>query len=403
MQTKITLQESERASRLQPSITLKLTALAKEMKQSGKDVIGFGAGEPDFDTPDHIKQAAIQAIQDGHTKYTPAAGLPELKTAICQWFADHRSLSYSPDQVVVSCGAKHTIANIFLAVLNQGDDVLIPAPYWVSYPEQVRLADANPVIIPTTASTNFKLTPALLESAITPNTKILILYSPSNPSGVVYTRSELEALGRVIEQTNIMILSDEIYGQLVYTNDEYVSIAQLSDQLKEQTIVVDGVAKAYAMTGWRIGYMAGPVEIAKAVSTIQSHTTSNPTTPAQYATIAALTGDHEIVASRAAVFKQRRDMMVNALNEIPGISCALPDGAFYTFPDISGCFGKSSSLGPITDSMSFCDHLLQEAQVACVPGVAFGIDACMRLSYATSEAAIKAGIERIHSFCKELR
>ena len=394
---------SKRASRLQPSVTLKLTALAKQMKQEGKPVIGFGAGEPDFDTPDHIKQAAIAAINDGQTKYTAAAGMPELKTSICKWFEQFRGLSYAPEQIVVSCGAKHSIANILLAVLNDGDDVLIPAPYWVSYPEQVRLADGNPVIIETGPETDFKLTPEVLKNAITPATRVLILNSPSNPSGMVYSKAELAALGEVIAQTDSLVISDEIYGQLLYGDEPFTSIASLSETLKNQTIVVDGVAKAYSMTGWRIGYVAAPVEIAKAMSTIQSHTTSNPTTPAQFAAMAALDGAHSVVTEMLTEFKKRRDVMVAKLNAIPGITCATPEGAFYAFPDISGCFGKKSEAGIITDSMSFCDQLLQVAEVSCVPGSAFGTDACMRLSYATSMDAIEQGIERIATFVASLQ
>ena len=398
----LSTQLSTASKAVEPSITMQISAMAQEMRKEGKNVIGFGAGEPDFDTPDFIKEAGKQAIDAGKTKYTAAAGITELKEAICQKFQNDQGLSYTPDEIVVSCGAKHSVYNVMLALLNPGDEVIIPAPYWVSYPQQANLLSAKSVVVPTSYESQYKITPEQLESAITEKSKLLILNSPSNPTGMVYTRSELEALAVVIEKHGLYVMSDEIYEKLIYEG-EHISIASISEAMKALTIVVNGVSKAYSMTGWRVGYTASALPIAKAMSKMQSHMTSNPTSISQWASLEALQGPQEILEVMGAAFKKRRDIMMAAFEKMPGISCIQPQGAFYVFPKISETFGKSSPSGPITDSVSFCERLLTDEQVACVPGAGFGEDSCMRLSYATSEDAIDDGLARLERFLLSLQ
>lgn len=380
------MKKSLRVSNISPSLTLAISAKAKQMKAEGIPVIGFGSGEPDFDTPDFIKQAAIKAIEDGFTKYTVVSGIIELKKAIVKKLKKDNNLEYNPSQVVVSCGAKHTIYNIVQAVCDPGDEVLIPAPFWLSYPEMVKLASAKPVIIPTQEESNFRLTPQGLENAITDNTRLLILNSPSNPTGSVYLREELKALADVLEGRDIYIISDEIYEKIIY-GKEHVSIASLSDKIFDKTFTVNGHSKVYSMTGWRIGYTAGPQEIINAISSLQSHSTSNPTSISQIAALAALDGDQKIVDDMVSEFRKRRDYILDRLNNMPGVTCTKPDGAFYVFPNISG-LNKG-------DSMQIAEALLNEAQVAVVPGAAFGADHNIRLSYAASMESIEEGMNRM--------
>lgn len=394
---------AERASHVTDSITMAISALAQKLKKEGQDVLSFGAGEPDFDTPDFIKQAGISAILEGKTKYTAATGIIELKEAVCAKLLKDNGLSYTPGQIIISCGAKHSIFNAIMALVNPGDEVVIPAPYWVSYPDQVQLCGGIPVFIHTTDETEFKITPAQLRNAITSRTKLVILNSPSNPTGSVYTSAELKAIADVLVEKQVLVLSDEIYEKLIYSPHEHVSIASFSEEIKKLTIVVNGVAKAYSMTGWRIGYSASPVPIAQAMGTIQSHSTSNPTTPSQWASLAALNGDgHEVELMRLE-FEKRRQVMVAGLSAIPGFTCLMPHGAFYTFPNISACLGKRCASGVIENSAQFCQYLLKEALVACIPGSGFGAEGYIRLSYATSMSDIERGIERIDQWVRQLQ
>eukprot|EP01047_Picozoa_sp_COSAG01_P000202 COSAG01_NODE_3_length_63519_cov_1591.007663_20_plen_407_part_00 len=393
---------SDLGTSISPSLTMAITAKANELKQAGKSVIGMSAGEPDFDTPAHICEAGIRAIQEGKTRYTAAAGLPVLKDAICARVKADQGLDYDSNQVVVSCGAKHSIFALMAAMLNPGDEVIIPAPYWVSYPDQAKMLGADPVTVICDESSAYKLTPEKLEAAITPQTKLLILNSPSNPTGMVYSKEELSALGEIILKHDIFVLSDEIYGKLVY-GTEHVSIASLSAELKDKTFLIDGVAKAYAMTGWRIGYAIVPQPLAKVMGGMQSHSTSNPCTPAQYAALAAFSGPQDCVETMRQVFDKRRVMMVDGLNKISGVTSLLPQGAFYAFPNVSQCYGKRSKAGlEIHDSISFCAAFLEDHLVAAVPGVGFGADANIRLSYATSEADIQEALARLQQFTAEL-
>ncbi len=394
---------SSRVESIQPSMTMAISALAQKMKREGQHVIGFGAGEPDFDTPVPIKEAGIAAIQTGKTKYTEESGIPQLKEAICHKFYRDQRLSYTPDQIVISCGAKHSLYNLFLALLNPGDEALIPSPYWVSYPEQIRLAGGEPVFVKTDEADEFKVTPELLDRYITPRTKLLILNSPSNPTGMVYSQKELEALYPILIQNRCIVISDEIYEKLIYGDAPHVSIASLSEEMKALTVIVNGVSKAFAMTGWRIGYCAAPLNVAKAVSKIQGHSTSHPTTPSQWASIQALDGGEEAITLMKKEFNQRRQYMVDRLNRIPGVRCLEPKGAFYAFPNVSTWYGTRAKNGSvIQNSLDFCDFLLKEALVACVPGIAFGEDACVRLSYATDLKTIQEGLDRIEQWIAEI-
>jgi aspartate aminotransferase len=384
---------SARAAQLSPSLTLSIDSKAKAMKAEGLDVCGFGAGEPDFDTPEHIKQAAIAALESGFTKYTPSAGLPELRQAIADKLEADNQLSYRPSQVVVSSGAKHSCYNAILATCQPGDEVLIPSPYWVSYPDMVRLAGAEPVIVQTTERNGWKMRASDFENAMTPRTKMLILNSPGNPSGSVYTREELEGIVEVAAEEDIYILSDEIYEKLVYDDTKHVSIASLSKEAYDLTITVNGFSKAYAMTGWRLGYLAAPEAVAKAVDNIQSHSTSHPCSFAQKGALAALKGDQQALADMRDEFSMRRDYMYDRITKIPNITAVKPQGAFYILVNIS-------QLG--LSSQNFADRLLSKANVAVVPGAAFGDDRTVRLSYATSIDVIKKGLDRFQDFCRTL-
>jgi len=393
---------SKRVRSISPSPTLAITAEAKKMKAQGIDVVGFGAGEPDFDTPDHIKEAAKKALDRGFTKYTPASGMRELKEAICRKLKEENGLEYEPDQVLISCGAKHSIFNAILALCDEGDEVILPSPYWVSYPEMIKLAQAKPVIIKTTQENNFKITPQQLEEAISSKTKLFILNSPSNPTGMIYTKDELRIISDILTEARIYCISDEIYEKIIYDGWKHTSIASLNPRIKELTILVNGVSKTYSMTGWRIGYAAGPKEIVQAMSNLQSHSTSNPTSVSQVAAIAALQSSQEEVRRMVDEFQRRRDHIVKRLNRIPGISCLKPPGAFYAFPDISRIIGKSYNGKIIRDSISLAQLLLYEAKVAVVPGAAFGADEHLRFSYATSMENIDKGLDRVEEFVKKL-
>lgn len=394
---------AERVMKISPSLTLAIDAKAKQMKAEGIRVFNFGVGEPDFDTPEHIKQAAIDAINKGMTKYTPAAGTLELKQAVVDKFKRENGLNYDISQIVISCGAKHSLYNAFQVLVEDGDEVILPAPFWVSHLEQIKIAGAEPVIVMTEEKNGFKMTPEQLEKAITSKTKAVLLNSPSNPTGSVYTKEELEALAEVILKHDIMIVFDEIYEKLIYDGLEHVSIASLSDELKECTVVINGVSKAYAMTGWRIGYAAAPVEIAKKMASLQSHATSNPTSIAQAASVAALNGDQKPVGDMKREFVKRRDYMLNRLLNIDGITCPKPGGAFYLFPNVSAYFGKAYKGKQINNATDLATLLLDKVQVAVVPGVAFGSDNFVRLSYATSIEVIAEAMDRIESVLAEIK
>jgi aspartate aminotransferase len=384
---------SQRSASLSPSLTLAIDAKAKQMKADGLDVIGFGAGEPDFDTPQHIKDACAKALAAGFTKYTPSSGIPELRQAIADKFQRENGLSYKPSQIIVSCGGKHSCYNTIIATCQEGDEVIIPAPYWLSYPEMVKLAGAAPVIVQTTDQTEFKLTPDQLRGAITSKTRLLILNSPSNPTGSVYTPDEIKTLGDICVEKGILIMSDEIYEQLLYDGAIHRSVASFSPAHLDHTIIVHGFAKAWSMTGWRLGFLAAPEPIAKAIDAVQSHSTSNPTSFAQKGAVAALTGTQDHLPKWLAEYNQRRTFAHQTLNEIPGISCVNSKGAFYLFPNIS-------RLG--LTSTDFCARLLDQEKVAAVPGIAFGADEYIRISYATSLSNIKKGLERLDRFARSL-
>jgi aspartate aminotransferase len=384
---------SRRAASLSPSLTLVIDAKAKQMKADGQDVVGFGAGEPDFDTPQHIKDAAIRALNEGFTKYTPSSGIPELRQAIADKFKRENGLTYKPSQVIVSSGGKHSCFNVIFATCEPGDEVLIPSPYWLSYPEMVKLAGATPVILPTTDQTEFKVTPAQLRAAITPNTRLFILNSPSNPTGSVYHPDEIRALGDICVEKGVLIMSDEIYEHLLYDGAVHRSVASFSPAHQEQTILVHGFAKAWSMTGWRLGFLAAPEPIAKAIDAVQSHSTSNPTSFAQKGAVAALNGPQDHLPGWLAEYASRRNYAWKALNSMPGVTCVNARGAFYLFPNIAKLGLKSSE---------FCSRLLEAEKVAAVPGIAFGADDYIRLSYATSMANIEKGLARMEKFCRSL-
>lgn len=386
---------AERVGRVKPSATLAVTAKAQAMRAEGLDIIGFGAGEPDFDTPEPIKEEAIKALKGGFTKYTPVGGIPELKAAIVEKFARENGLTYSPEEIVVSCGAKHSLYNLFQACFDAGDEVLIPVPYWVSYPDMVYLADATPVLVHPPAKDSFKITPEALREKITARSRAVIINSPSNPTGAAYSEEELRALAAVAEEADLMIVSDEIYEHIVYDGFKSVSVASFSPDIKARTMVVNGHSKTYSMTGWRIGYIAGNKEVIAAISKIQSQSTSNPTSFAQKGAVVALTSPMDAVVEMVAEFSRRRKVIVDGLNALDGISCYNPQGAFYVFPDVSGLFGRRYKSKELKGSLDVSDFLLDEALVAVVPGVAFGDDRCLRLSYATSMALIEEGLARI--------
>ncbi len=391
METKSFL--TDRISAVGASQTMAITSKAKAMKKEGLDVASFGAGEPDFDTPDFIKQAAKDALDKGLTKYAPVAGTPDLREAICDKLKKDNGLEYKPENIVVSCGAKHSLYNSVMVLCQEGDEVIIPAPYWVTYPEQAKLASAKPVIVDTTEETEFKMTPEMLEKAVTSRTKVLMLNSPSNPTGSVYTKEELQAIAEVALKHQLYILSDEIYEKLIYGGMKHYSIASYKPAVKELTVTVNGFSKSFSMTGWRLGYLAAEKEIASAVSRLQGHSTSGPVTFAMYAAVAALKADESAVNAMRIEFEKRRDYMVERLNSIKGITCGKPDGAFYCFPNISG-------LG--LDSMTVSSRLLDEKMVAVIPGKAFGADDNIRMSYACSMANIEKGLDRIEEFANAL-
>ena len=390
--------------RVKPSPTIAVTTRAQELAAQGRDIIGLGAGEPDFDTPDNIKAAAIRAIEGGKTKYTAVDGIPELKRAIVAKFARENALSYTPAQVTVGTGGKQVLYNAFMATLNPGDEVIIPAPYWVSYPDMVQLAGGSPVIVVATMATGFKITPDALEAAITPRTKWFLFNSPSNPTGAAYSRAEVRALTDVVlRHPHVWVMTDDMYEHLVFGNFVFATPAEVEPRLFDRTLTVNGVSKAYAMTGWRIGYAAGPVPLIRAMAKIQSQSTSNPSSISQWAAVEALNGPQDFLGPNKALFQRRRDLVVAGLNACAGITCPVPDGAFYVYPDIAGCIGKTSAGGTvITDDEAFATALLDETGVAVVFGAAFGLSPNFRVSYATSDAALTEACMRIQAFCAGL-
>ena len=384
---------AQRAANIKPSPTLAVTAKAAELKAAGRDIIALSAGEPDFDTPEHIKEAAVKAIRDGKTKYTAAGGMPELKQAVVDKFRRENSLAYEPDQILVSCGAKHSIYNVMQALLNPGDEVIIPSPYWVSYPDMVKLAGAEPVVVRAGIEQRFKITGKQLERSITENTRLFMINSPSNPTGVSYSDAELADIAAVlVEHPEIVILTDDIYEHILWGRDGFRNILNVCPELADRTVVVNGVSKAYSMTGWRIGYLGGPVSLVKAAQKIQSQSTSNPTSISQYAVLAALNGDQTYINESTAIFKQRHDFVHAGLNAIEGIECTASDGTFYSFPNMQGVIDK---LDGIKNDVELGEYLLERAEVALVPGSAFGAKGYMRLSYATSMENLEAAIDRL--------
>jgi len=399
------MDQSAALRRISPSPTLAITARTMELKRAGIDVIGLGAGEPDFDTPDHVKEAGIAAIRDGRTKYTAVDGTPELKAAIVAKFARDNRLTYAADQITVNVGGKHTLFNAMVATLDAGDEVVIPAPYWVSYPDVVQFAGGVPVIVPAGPDQDYKLSPQGLDDAITPRTKWVILNSPSNPTGAGYTADELRGLGEVIRRhPHVWVFADDMYEHITYDGFVFATIAEVCPDLYERTLTVNGCSKAYAMTGWRIGFAGGASWLIKAMAKLQSQSTSNPCSIAQAAAVAALTGDQSFLADRAAAFQRRRDLVVAALNQAPGLHCPTPEGAFYVYPSIAGVIGKATPGGRIIDTdEAFAAYLLDEARVAVVQGAAFGLSPAMRISYATSDALLTEACARIGAACMALR
>ncbi|MGG7174160.1 pyridoxal phosphate-dependent aminotransferase [Clostridium neonatale] len=397
------MQLSKKAGNISPSITLEITAKANELKSQGIDVVSFGAGEPDFNTPENIIEAAIKAMKDGKTKYTPAGGILQLKETICNKFKNDNNLEYKPSQIIVSTGAKQSLANTFMAILNPGDEVLIPVPYWVSYPELVKLADGVPVFVNTDEKDNYKYTIESLNSALTSKTKAILLNSPNNPTGTIYNKGELVEIAEFAKENDLIIISDEIYEKLIYDGNEHISIASLSQDAYERTIVINGVSKTYAMTGWRLGYAAASEQIVKRMTSIQSHMTSNVNTIAQYAAIEALNGPIEDLKTMVKEFESRRNFMIEKLNNIDGLSIIKPNGAFYIMVNISEYLNASLNDTNIRNSLDFAKVLLEEEKVAVIPGSGFGLDNYIRLSYATSKEIIGKGIDRISSFLNKLK
>ncbi len=391
---------SKRVQAIKPSPTLAIDAKAKALQQQGIDVISFGAGEPDFDTPANIKEAAVKAINSGFTKYCAVAGTPEIKTAIINKLKKDNNLEYSQDEIIVSCGAKHSLYNLFQAVFNEGDEIIIPAPYWVSYPDMAILAGAVPVIIHTEDKNYFKIEPHAVEKVITPKTKAIVINSPSNPTGVTYTCEELRKIAEVCIKHNLLIISDEIYEKLVYDNFSFCSTASVMPEAKAHTIVINGVSKAFSMTGWRIGYAAGPKEIISAMAKIQSQSTSNAASISIKASVEALNGTQDEVEKMRIEFEKRRNYIVERLNAMEGITCLKPNGAFYVFPNIKALIGKTFGGKSVKNDMEFADFLLDKAKIAVVPGSSFGADGYMRLSYATSLKNIEEGMNRLEAALK---
>ncbi len=387
------MQLANRLRNIQPSLTLAIDAKAKAMKASGIDICSFSAGEPDFDTPDHIKAAAKTALDQGKTRYTAAAGIPELKQAIAAKLLRDNQVTYKPEQIIVTNGGKHSLYNLMMAILDAGDEVIIPVPFWVSYPEMVKLAEGTPVFVITTEENGYKITPEQLEAAITPKTKLFVLNSPSNPTGMVYSPAEIKALAEVLDRhPHVYIVSDEIYEKILYDGATHLSIAAVSQSMYDRTLISSGFAKAYSMTGWRVGYLAGAPEIIKAATLIQGHSTSNICTFAQYGAVTALNDSQDCVEVMRKAFAERRDVMYDLLTSIKGFTCPKPDGAFYLFPSIKA-FG--------IPSLEFCDKLLEDQKVALIPGIAFGLDNCIRLSYATDLKTIREGCDRIRQFTEK--
>jgi len=399
---------SDRILKVKPSPTIAVTSMASLLKSQGIDIIGFGAGEPDFDTPKNISDAAINAIKSGKTRYTPSGGLPELRNAVVTKFKRDNNLEYKPSEVIINCGGKHSFYNLMQVLLNDGDEVIIPAPYWVSYPDMVLLAGGKPVIINTEADAGFKITPEQLKSSITEKTRAVVINSPSNPTGAAYSFDELKKLADVIEKTDIIPVSDDIYETILFDGFKFFNIANVSATMKKRAVVLNGCSKTYAMTGWRIGYMAGDQEIIKKVDILQGQSTSNPTTISQWAAIEALTGDQSVLAGMLAAFDRRRKFVVKELNSMPGVTCYNPEGAFYAFPGVSGVFklkGWNKVFEKYQDkyqSSSLCAYLMEEARTAVVPGIAFGNDNYFRMSFATSDENLKEGLKRIREALEKL-
>jgi len=395
---------SYRIEQVNPSMTLAIDAKAKELKANGEDVIGFGAGEPDFDTPDRIKQAGIRAIEANETRYTPVGGTNELKDAIITKMKRDNDLDYDRNQIMVSCGAKHSFYNLAQALWEEGDEVIIPAPYWVSFPEMVVLAGAKPVIIETTSTNNFKVTVNQIKEVLSPNTRAILINTPSNPTGFAYNKSELETISEFALQNNLLLISDEIYEWIIFDGFEHTSPASLSKEAKKNCVVINGVSKCYAMTGWRIGYIAADSEIVKKVTKLQGQSTSGPCSVSQAASIEALTGPHDDVIAMVAEFEKRRNIMVDRLAAISGVYCNKPNGSFYSFPDFSALYGKKDRNGrQLKGSLDFTEYLLTEKKVAIVPGIAFGADANARMSFATSMEKIEEGVKRIEEAVEKLQ
>ena len=395
---------AERINKIAPSPTMAVTARARELKAAGKDIIGLGAGEPDFDTPEHVKEAAVKALADGYTKYTDVPGSIELREAICNKFQRENSLRYTPDQIQVGCGGKQNIFNAIVATIEEGDEVIVPAPYWVSYPDIVLLAGGNPIVLPCSIENNFKINPEQLEAVITPKTKWLILNSPSNPTGAAYTKEEIKGLAKVLVQhPHVWIMTDDIYEHILYDGFEFSTIAEVEPQLYDRTLTLNGLSKAFSMTGWRVGYAAGPVGLIKAMNKIQSQSTSHTSSISQAASIAALNGPMDFLVERNQVFMERRDLVVEALSSIKGFKCLKPEGAFYVYPDCSGVIGKKSPEGhEIKDDSDLATYLLEAAGVAVVFGEAFGLSPFFRISYATGTDLLEDACQRIAEACSDL-
>lgn len=397
------MEYSRKAKNINPSITLAITAKAKALKAEGVDVVSFGAGEPDFNTPKNIIDAAVRAMEEGKTKYTPTAGILELREAICNKLEKDNNLKYNPNQIIVSTGAKQCLADVFMAILNPGDEVIVPTPYWVSYPELIKLADGTPVFVEANEKAGYKYTIEDLEKVVSDKTKALVLNSPNNPTGTIYQKEELEVIAEFAKKHDILIISDEMYEKLIYDGEKHISIASLSQDAYERTIVINGVSKAYAMTGWRIGYAAGKEEIIKLMVSVQSHVTSNPNSIAQYASVEALNGPTDELVKMIAEFDNRRKFMVKRIGKIEGLDIIYPKGAFYLMINVSSVYGKAINGKTIKNSLDFSSELLEEEKVAVIPGAAFGLDKFIRLSYATAQKDIEEGLNRIENFIKKLK
>jgi aspartate aminotransferase len=395
---------AQRIGRIKPSATLSINAKAKALKQSGVNVVNFGVGEPDFDTPEFIRNAAVKSIQEGQTRYTAVGGVDQLKDAICRTIEADYGISYERNNVLVSCGGKHAIYNLFQALLDPGDEVLIPSPYWVSYPDMVELADATPVIVPCHESNGFRLTPEDLEKAITPKTRLFILNSPSNPTGKYYEMEHLKGLAEVLlRHENVLIASDDIYYRILFGGRKWANIAMAEDRLRERVFILNGVSKSYCMTGWRIGYLVGNRDVVKAATDIQSQVTSNPTSIAQWASVEALSGNQDPVRELCAVFEKRSQRVIELISELPGVTCPAPEGAFYVFPNFSSYYGKRAGDREIAGSVDLADYLMEAAHVAVVPGIAFGEDSCLRFSYALSMEETEKGFRSVAKALKALK